>query len=40
MTDYGRLINPSVEVRINPLFNSEANDRRVLEADHGGHDNY
>jgi hypothetical protein len=40
MTDRGRLINPRVELEINPWFNPEADDRWALEADHGGHDNY
>jgi hypothetical protein len=40
MTGCGWLINPWAELEINPLFNSEADDRRALEADHGGHDNY
>jgi hypothetical protein len=40
VTDCGRLINPWVELEINPLFNSEADDRRAVAADHGGHDNY
>src|ERR1022692_1946228 len=36
MTDRGRLINPWVELETNPWFNPEADDRRALEADHGG----
>jgi hypothetical protein len=40
MTDRGRLINPWVEPEINPWFNPEADDKRALEADHGGHENY
>jgi hypothetical protein len=40
MTDRGRLVNPWVELEINPWFNPDADDGRALQADHGGHDNY